>query len=182
VPGLSSKVKLFTFFLFAIMRPMIPTRAAVLFPLLALCLALFLCACDSASTSAASSLPTAQVRLGGQTFTLEIANKDEDRFRGLMYRDAMPADHGMIFVFPDVAPRSFWMKNTRIPLDILYLDGGGKVISIHQMKPYVLAGTPSDGPAKYAIELNAGAAAKAGVHVGDHLMIPPAAREAADGR
>jgi uncharacterized membrane protein (UPF0127 family) len=149
-------------------------------PLLLLTLSIFLYACDRQPASAPSPLPTTTMRIGNKTFTLEIANKNEDRFRGLMYRDAMPADHGMIFVFPDVAPRSFWMKNTRIPLDILYLDENGTVVSIHQMQPYVLTGTHSDAPAKYAIELNAGAAAAAGVHASDHLSIPPEAKEAAD--
>jgi uncharacterized membrane protein (UPF0127 family) len=88
----------------------------------------------------------------------------------------MPADHGMIFVFPDTEPRSFWMKDTRIPLDILYLDPDGVVVSIRQMKPYDLSGVHSDKPAKYAIELNKGAAERAGVKVGDKLEIPEAAR------
>lgn len=154
-------------------------RRAIL-PCLLFCLALITGGCGSPADGVPSQLPVTQMQLGAKTFTLEIANKDEDRFRGLMYRDAMPPDHGMIFVFPDVTDRSFWMKNTRIPLDILYLDADGKVISIHQMQPYVLKGTPSGGPAKYAIELNAGAAADAGVKVGDHLAIPPEARHAAD--
>jgi uncharacterized membrane protein (UPF0127 family) len=138
--------------------------------------------CGNSADSAPSNLPVTHMRLGNKTFTLEIADKDEDRYRGLMYRDSMPADHGMIFVFPDVIERSFWMKNTRIPLDILYLGADGTVISIHQMQPYVLKGTPSGGAAKYAIELNAGAAADAGVHVGDRLDIPPEAQHAADAR
>ena len=68
----------------------------------------------------------------------------------------MPADHGMIFVFRDESPRAFWMKNTLIPLDILYLDATGRVVSVKQMKPHDLTRVPSDGPAMYAIELNAG--------------------------
>ncbi len=144
------------------------------------CLSFFITGCNGSGDGIPSHLATTQLRLGNKTFTLEIANKDEDRFRGLMYRDSMPSDHGMIFVFPDVAKRSFWMRNTRIPLDILYIDADGKVISIHQMQPYVLKGTPSGGKAKYAIELNEGAAAEAGVKVGDQLTIPPEAQHAAD--
>jgi uncharacterized membrane protein (UPF0127 family) len=78
----------------------------------------------------------------------------------------------MLFVFPDEIAREFWMKNTRIPLDILFLDGNGKVVSSKSMKPYDLNTTPSDGPAKYAIEVNHGAAASSGVAVGDRLNIP----------
>lgn len=130
------------------------------------------------SGAAGKTLPTTRMRIGEQTFVLEIANTDSSRTRGLMKRDSMPADHGMIFVFPDESPRGFWMRDTRIALDILFLNSSGKVISIHTMKPYDLSSTHSAGPAKYAIELNAGAVASTGVSVNDVLDIPPEARDA----
>ncbi len=87
----------------------------------------------------------------------------------------------MLFVFEKVEPRSFWMKNTLIPLDLIYLDAAGKVISIKQGKPLQEEPTiPSDGPTKYVIELNAGAAATAGLKVGDRVKVPPAAAEPAE--
>ena len=110
--------------------------------------------------------------IGGETFTLEIADDDREQEWGLMARASMPADRGMIFVFPNESPRSFWMKNTLIPLDILYVDATGRVVSVKQMKPKELTPVPSDGPAMYAIELNQGAAARAGVKAGDVLTIP----------
>lgn len=122
-----------------------------------------------------TGLPTVQIKLGTKTYTVEIAANDTDRQRGLMQRDSMPAEWGMIFVFPDEEMRGFWMKNTRIALDIIYVAGDGKVVSIHQMKPYDLNSTSSKGPAKYAIELNEGEAAKAGLKEGDVLVIPAAA-------
>jgi hypothetical protein len=64
------------------------------------------------------------------------------------------------------------MKHTRLPLDILYVDRNGKVVSIHQMQPFDLTGATSRGPAQYAIELNQGAAAAAGVKDGDQLQLP----------
>lgn len=129
----------------------------------------------------ASGLATVPVRIGSETFTLEIANTTASRETGLMRRDSMPSDHGMIFVFDRARSLNFWMKNTRIPLDILYLDEGGQVVSIHQMKPYdTKTETRSARPAKYAIELNVGRAAEAGVKVGDVLKIPASAREAVD--
>src|SRR3954471_21933201 len=70
-------------------------------------------------------LPTVQVSLGGKPFTLEVADTDANRQYGLMRRDSMPADHGMIFVFGDERERGFWMKNTRIPLDIVYVNAAG---------------------------------------------------------
>lgn len=119
---------------------------------------------------------TVQMQLGGKKFTLEVADEPAERELGLMMRDSMPSDHGMIFVFPHEDRLSFWMKNTRIPLDIIYVDQGGKIVSIHQMRPYELLGTPSDAPAKYAIELNKGMAAKLGLKPGDQLTIPESAR------
>ena len=95
-----------------------------------------------------------------------------------MFRDSMPADHGMIFVFDDVEVRGFWMKNTRIPLDIIYVGPDKVVVSIKQMEPFDLRNTSSDKPAQYAIELNKGQAAAAGLRVGDKLTIPPAPKKA----
>ena len=69
------------------------------------------------------------------------------------------------------------MRNTRIPLDIVFVNSAGKVVSVHQMKPYDEHTTESKGPAKYAIELNRGAASEAGVKVGDHIELPPETRE-----
>jgi uncharacterized membrane protein (UPF0127 family) len=118
------------------------------------------------------------MRIGDQAFTLEVAATDTDRQFGLMYRKSLPPDRGMIFVFPDAAPRSFWMRNTLIPLDILYLDETGRVVSVAQMKPLDESGVPSGGAAKYAIELNEGTAKRVNVSAGAKLDIPPVARDA----
>lgn len=115
--------------------------------------------------------------IGSRQYTVEIAADDPAREKGLMYRDSMPADWGMIFVFPDEAERNFWMKNTRIPLDIVFVDSHGKVVSVKTMKPYDLSGTSSVEPAMYAIELNAGQAGVSGVKAGDVLVIPEPARK-----
>jgi uncharacterized protein len=120
-------------------------------------------------------LPTTTMTIGTRKYTLEIARNDAHRQKGLMERDSIPADWGMIFVFPTEDQLGFWMKNTRIPLDILYVSGTGRVVSIHTMKPYDLTSVPSKGPARYAIELNAGQAALTGVKEGDVLVIPPEA-------
>jgi uncharacterized membrane protein (UPF0127 family) len=127
-----------------------------------------------------SGLATVKMQIGKGSFTLEVADTEATREHGLMERDSMPANHGMIFVFGEERELDFWMKNTRFALDILYVDASGKVVSIKQMKPYDLSTTPSDYPAKYAIELNLGAAADAQVHVGDKLSIPAASREPKD--
>jgi uncharacterized membrane protein (UPF0127 family) len=125
------------------------------------------------------NLPTVPMQLGTKRFTLEIARNDASRQKGLMLRDSMPRDWGMIFVFPDERELDFWMKNTRYPLDILYVAADGKIVSIHRMEPYDLNTTASEGAAKYAIELNAGQAETTGLKKGDVLSIPPEAKETA---
>ncbi|HSV13854.1 MAG TPA: DUF192 domain-containing protein [Tepidisphaeraceae bacterium] len=128
--------------------------------------------CGTGPATTQSSLPTVSMKIGARTFTLEVAADEYSRERGLMERDSMPADHGMIFVFPSDSSEGFWMKNTHIPLDILFIDAGGKVVSVHTMKPFDMNTTSSDGEYRYAIELNAGAAADVGVKAGDHVDIP----------
>jgi uncharacterized membrane protein (UPF0127 family) len=119
-----------------------------------------------------SGLATITVPIGNKTFTLEVADDDDKRQIGLMFRDSMPADHGMIFVFKDEKHRGFWMKNTRIPLDIIYVAADKRVASIHAMQPFDLTPVESAGPAMYAIELNVDTARATGVKAGDKLEIP----------
>jgi len=127
------------------------------------------------------ALPVCDVKIGNTTFEVEIANTEAIRQTGLMRRDSMPADHGMIFVFKTTEPLYFWMKNTRIPLDLVYLDANANIISILHMQPYVTSPTyDSNTPAKWAIELNLNAADTAGAKPGDHLDLPKEAQDAAD--
>ncbi|HEY2587600.1 MAG TPA: DUF192 domain-containing protein [Tepidisphaeraceae bacterium] len=148
--------------------------ARVLFNLVFLSFSLlFLVGCDEQSPA---GLPTVKMQIGHRTFVLEVARTQAEQEKGLMKRDSMPADHGMIFPFKEERVLSFWMKDTRFPLDIVFADSKGKVVSIHQMEAYDENSTSSDFPARYAIELNKGAAKDAGVKVGDVLDIPPPAR------
>ena len=121
-------------------------------------------------------LATVPMKIGNQKFDVEIAATPESQETGLMKRDGMPADHGMIFVFPQEEVRQFWMKNTRFPLDIVFLNSGGAVVSIRHMVAYDESLTSSNSPARYAIELNNGAAESAGLKVGDVLAIPEQAK------
>ena len=126
-----------------------------------------------ACTACASGEP--RVELGGTTFKVEIADTAEKQALGLMFRDSMPDDEGMIFIFPNEAPRSFWMKNTRIPLDIMYFDKDLKMVSISADTPPCRVSRcpsyPSTGPAMYVLELNAGKASELGVGPRDVLTI-----------
>src|SRR5207342_2672593 len=103
---------------------------------------------------------------------------EAERARGLMFRDAMAADHGMLFIHDSEEPQSYWMKNTKIPLDILYFDHARRLVSAQQGVPPCSAGDqcppfPSDGNALYVLELNAGTAQALGVKAGDSLVFGP---------
>ena len=118
------------------------------------------------------------VELGGQRYAIEIADDDAERAQGLMFRDSMPADRGMLFVHDDETPLAYWMKNTRIPLDILYFDRQRKLVSQQRDVPPCSAGDrcppyPSRAPAQYVLELNAGQAARLGLQDGALLTFGP---------
>ena len=139
-------------------------------------LALFLLQCCEHPT--ASGLPVTTMEIDGESFTLEIATSSHDQEVGLMHRDSMDDDHGMIFVFPDEDERIFWNHDVHFGLDILFLDGSGKILSIKQMPRYSEQNYHSDGNSKYVIELNEGVAAKLGLSPGMTLQIPPDAASA----
>ncbi len=115
------------------------------------------------------------VEIGGKRFSVEIADTQEKLALGLMFREEMADNHGMIFLFPDEAPRSFWMKNCRISLDILYFDKDLKMVSASLNTPPCRVARcptyPSKFPAMYVLELNAGTATKLGISVGDQLKL-----------
>ncbi len=117
------------------------------------------------------------VEVKGKRFYVEIADTDETRARGLMFRDELADNRGMLFIFRQEAPRSFWMRNTRIPLDIIYLDRDLEVVSIvHNARPCRsrsgrCPSYPSEGPAMYVLEVNAGQARALGLEKNDRLAV-----------
>lgn len=91
------------------------------------------------------------------TLDIEIADDDYQTQTGLMYRKSMQQNHGMLFIFPDTDFRSFYMKNTEIPLDIIYISDSKAIVSIQKnAQPMNETSLPSEGPAKYVLEVNAG--------------------------
>jgi uncharacterized protein len=141
-------------------------RAIRIFAFVSLCA--FYCVANAAE-------PT--VELKGHRFNIELALDAATQQRGLMFRDEMPTDHGMLFIFDRPNLQTFWMKNCRMPLDILYFDANYKLINVQQRVPPCrdADGTcpvyPSTGPAQYVLELNAGTAEKIGVKAGDALTV-----------
>ena len=108
---------------------------------------------------------------GPHRFTVEIADDPIERARGLMFRETMDADAGMLFIFAGEGERAFWMQNTILPLDIIYADATGTVVSIaRNTTPYSTDTIPSNGAAQYVLEVNAGVADEIGLAPGDRLV------------
>jgi uncharacterized membrane protein (UPF0127 family) len=117
----------------------------------------------------AQGVRTAPIRIGGVEVTAEIADNQELRAQGLMHRDSLPANYGMLFVYGTAEVRSFWMRNTRIPLDIAFIDAGNVIINIEQMEPQSDQNYYSRGPMMYALEMEQGWFEANGVGPGDRL-------------
>jgi uncharacterized membrane protein (UPF0127 family) len=108
---------------------------------------------------------------GGQQFAVELAVTSEQRAQGLMYRQRMPADAGMLFLYPAVRPVSMWMKNTLIPLDMLFIGDDGRILHIAERTiPGSTATISSMQPARAVLELNGGTAARLKIQVGDRVL------------
>ncbi len=108
-----------------------------------------------------------------KAFRIEIASTEENRARGLMFRENMAADHGMLFVYPSQQIVAFWMQNTILPLDLIFIDSRGQVVGIEQGKPYSTDSIPPGGiSAQFVLELNAGTAARIGLDIGESVHHP----------
>ena len=110
----------------------------------------------------------------GARFNVEVADSPESRARGLMFRSSLPDDAGMVFVFDSVEPRNFWMKNTLIPLDMIYINDDFHVVEIKSnVLPCEEDPCPSykSEPAMYVLEVNAGLAEKNNVEVGSLINL-----------
>ena len=131
-------------------------------------------ACNACAATDHAGTPHAVV-LDQHSFSVELATTENMRARGLMDRDHLAAGHGMLFVFARQEPQVFWMKNTLVPLDILYFDKDRKLVSMQLNAPPCKADPcptyPSNEPALYVLELPAGTAVSIGAAAGDVLTI-----------
>ena len=106
-------------------------------------------------------------------FEVELATTPEQQSQGLMHRAEMAADAGMLFVFEPVRPASFWMKNTLISLDMLFIGADGRIVNIGaRTEPLSLASVPSAGPVRAVLEINGGLSAMLGIRPGDRVDHP----------
>jgi uncharacterized membrane protein (UPF0127 family) len=135
-----------------------------------------------ADDSPVSSLPTVELLLGGTTITVEVAATAESRRQGLMNREELARDRGMLFVFPESDYRSFWMKDTSIPLSLAYIREDGVITGIHDLEPFSLESVDSRAEVKYALELNRGTFERLGVGAGDQVLLPSRLPDASDVR
>lgn len=110
---------------------------------------------------------------GAARFSVEIADDPQERARGLMHREDLPESRGMLFLFDRAAPRAFWMKNTPLPLDLIFLDAGGRVLNvIREAEPFSEASLPSQGDALAVLEINGGLADRYGIGRGAEARHP----------
>ncbi len=140
---------------------------------------------SNSSSSSATSVPTAPSAVptfkeeGSLSFKkadgtairsikLEVADDEAQRAQGMMYRKSIPNDTGMIFIMPTEAPQSFWMKNTYVSLDIIFVGADMKIVNIHENTPTLTEQNfPSTAPAKYVVEVAGGYTNAYGIKAGD---------------
>jgi len=135
--------------------------------------ACFALACSGRGEPGSSELPIAEIIVGNQRLTVEVASTRAHRGRGLMFRESLPEDRGMLFIFPEERMLEFWMRNTSIPLSIAFAEASGRIVRIADMQPFSDAGASSGAPARYALEVNAGWFARHGVQTGDEIQDLP---------
>jgi uncharacterized protein len=109
-----------------------------------------------ASAAVSESLPKVPLYINSKEIEVEVARSAEELSRGLMERKHLAKDQGMLFIFPEEDYHGFWMKNTRIPLSIAFIDKNGKIVKIVDMKPHSLEPHEPPVPILYALEMNKG--------------------------
>ncbi len=117
----------------------------------------------------ADPLLTYPLRIKNHEIRAEVANTEESRRRGLMFRDRLGDNSGMVFSYLEAGVNAMWMKNTRIPLSVAFIDRDGRILNIADMEPFSEQAHASAGEAAYALEMNRGWFGKRGVKAGDRV-------------
>lgn len=140
--------------------------------------AMFLVVGCTAHADQAMVLPVDPVPLvavtdeGEKSFKVEIADDQAERSAGLMYRNFLPDDQGMLFIFDQTQQVGFWMKDTPLPLDLIFIDEGGRVAGIGEGKPLSEETISPGVPVRFVLELKKGTAARTGIEDGDVIRHP----------
>lgn len=152
-------------------------RARVL-SVLALCMSIsagILAGVIPGGARAQQPLQTVKLSFGVHLVTAELANNDASRMRGLMFRDRLAPNHGMLFVFDARAVHCMWMRNTLIPLSVAFIDDDGSIVNIEDMQPKTETSHCAAQPVRYALEMDKGWFAQRGLKTGTKIAgLPPA--------
>lgn len=128
------------------------------------------------TAAAATSLPTVQLTAGAHLITAEVAATEPARARGLMFRERLAPNHGMLFVFEAAAPHCMWMRNTPLALSVAFLADDGRIVNIEDMQPLTETAHCAARPVRFALEMERGWFAKRGIGPGAKLGGLPSAR------
>ena len=109
----------------------------------------------------------------GKKIRVEVVRTEQEKARGLMFRDKLGVDEGMLFVYEEEEFLTFWMKNTPLPLSIAFIDRKGKIVDLQDMEPFSLRTHTSARPARYALEMNRNWFQRNGIQAGDLVKMPP---------
>ncbi len=135
--------------------------------------ALLALAVPAGAQTGPQKLPTVRLNAGMHLIQAEVAQTPDERAIGLMFRETMGANEGMLFAFEQPGTQCFWMKNTLLPLSIAFLADDGTVVNIADMQPKTLDSHCSERPVRYVLEMNQGWFAKRGVKAGSRIGGPP---------
>jgi uncharacterized membrane protein (UPF0127 family) len=130
-----------------------------------------------------TALKTAQLRVGSHALRVEVAASEPERQKGLMFREKMGKNDGMLFIFDEPGYHAMWMQNTYLPLSVAFVDRDGVILNVEDMEPRTTDAHAAQGPALYAIEMNKGWFAEKKIKPGDKVTgLPPGSRSEVGGR
>jgi hypothetical protein len=151
-------------------------RVASVAAIAAWALAALLAALAPSPAQAQPALPTVKLNFGIHLVTAELADNDASRMRGLMFRERLAPNNGMLFVFEARAVHCMWMRNTLIPLSVAFIDDDGSIVNIEDMQPKTEVSHCAARPVRYALEMDKGWFAQRGLKAGAKMSGLPAAR------
>ncbi len=129
-----------------------------------------------AVAAGAQTLPTIRLSAGIHVITAEVAASDPARIRGLMFRERLAPNAGMLFIFDDKAVQCMWMRNTLIPLSVAFIDDDGRIVNIEDMQPHTENRHCATRPVRFALEMELGWFARRGLKAGSSIGGLPASR------